>query len=135
MKMQTAQLQRAFGPGELELTYLNGPRVSCKVRTRRRLSCPTTAQTKPPDDVWTVCCHFFQGAADPSLERLVPGPYYEWWDAVEMQRPAATGDAAAAVAAEHAASTTTLLTEVQYDGLAESLALVDETIRTQVRSR
>jgi hypothetical protein len=90
------------------------------------------------NDVWTVCCHF-QGAADPSLERLVSGPYYEWWDAVETQRPAAaaTGDAAAAaaVAAEHAASTTTLLTEVQYDGLAESLALVDETIRTQVKSR
>jgi len=32
MKMQTAQLQRAFRPDEIELTHLNGPRVSLKVR-------------------------------------------------------------------------------------------------------
>lgn len=75
-----------------------------------------------------------QGVADPSLERLVPGPYYEWWDAVETQKPPgqARRDAATAAAAETTASTTTVVTEVQYDGLAESLALVAETIRTQV---
>jgi len=48
MKLQTAQLEQAFSPGELTFYHLNGPRLSAT-------------------------------AADPALERLVPGPYYEWY--------------------------------------------------------
>lgn len=103
-----------------------------------------------------------KGAADPSLEKLVPGPFYEWWDAIEPQQPNTSSSSpsaapaplrSTAVAASPAAtgalgaadqkesppsagdpSSISELTKkaVQYEGLTESLALVAETINKQV---
>lgn len=84
----------------------------------------------------------------------MPGPFYEWWDAIEppLRDPAGAATAAGAavgatavgatdlqqtpqpsVAAGDPSSTSELAKKaVQYEGLTESLALVAETINKQV---